>query len=152
MRADRSGVSPIVGTLILLAIVITVGTATWAYANSAVGTTLGTQGTQVASDVNKVREQLVIANVYANLTLPKTISVWIYNSGGVASTIKNVWATDLTTFDNVSPASFPATTVLPGNMTKVTLNIDPTNWSLINVKVEGGYGTTYTHLRGGPAP
>ena len=82
MQRARRAVSPIIGTIILIAIIITVGTATWAYANSAVSSTMRNQGEDVAQDVNLPKERYSIVNLLLNRTVSGSpnrdqLTIWV---------------------------------------------------------------------------
>ena len=159
MNKAKKGEGSILGVMLMLALVLTIGGATWSYANTSVGATLQTQGAKVASDVNTLQERYSIANLLLNRTVYASpnrdqLTLWIYNSGGVPSTIWDVWVSSSEAFGSAVPStqydpadSYRTVQIGVGELKAVVLKIDATGMTDIYVKVQGGNGAVFTYFQ-----
>ena len=144
MNRGRRAISPVLGTIILIAVVIAVGTATWAYANSAVGSQLQVQGEQVAKDVNTIKEKLTIVHL-ANTS--STMSIWVYNNGGVATSVRKVFVSDSSSFVDPVPGFTPVALSI-GELKKIDVNVPiGATWSTIHVKLLGENANIFIYFQ-----
>jgi hypothetical protein len=90
IRRNRTAVSPVIATTIILAITVTLGLMLWGFANSGVGSAT----TQYSQTVDKygefVGDRFVIANIDFDNPSPGSTSVWVFNSGKLPTTVSNL--------------------------------------------------------------
>ncbi len=79
---SRRGLTPVVATIILSAVVITVGGAIWSYSKSATTVVANDYINGTMSLLKEVTERFMIENV-GNSSDGSTLYVWVYNYGDV---------------------------------------------------------------------
>jgi FlaG/FlaF family flagellin (archaellin) len=101
---DRSGVSPVIATTIILAITVTLGLSLWSFANSGVGA--ATQSySEVITDIGEfTSDRFVVINVAYAHPSANAVTLWIYNSGENPTEVNNITLTckDCASFAPVS--------------------------------------------------
>jgi FlaG/FlaF family flagellin (archaellin) len=112
-KNNRSGISPVISTTIILAITITLGLGLWTFANSGVGSASQSYA-QVISNIGQyTNDRFVIANAAFDHPSANQITVWIYNSGTSSTEIDNIVLT-------CKDCSSPAFTLLTINKAQLT--------------------------------
>jgi len=126
MNRNRSGVSPIIATTILLAITIAVGLALWGFANSGVGNASVKYSQAVDSYGEFVGDRFVIANADFDNPSDGVIAFWIFNSGKLPTTISHVVLTCRDCGSDIPQADLAGSvTVAPKDLDKITLDLRP---------------------------
>ena len=159
MHRARKAVSPIVATIMMLGMVMTIGGATWSYANTAIGTTLQKEGQDVAKDVNTLQERYSIVNLLLNRTVYPSpnqdqVTLWIYNNGGAESIVWDIWVSGSESFGSPIPStqydptsSYRNVRIGVGELKSIVLKINATGLTDIHIKVVGQYGDVFTYLQ-----
>lgn len=83
---NRRGISPVIATIILSAVVITIGGAVWSYAQSAATVIADDYVDGTFSLINEVTERFVVEHAGYDST-GKILSTWVYNYGAVSVTV-----------------------------------------------------------------
>lgn len=138
----RSGVSPLIGTVILIAIVLVLGLATWGYANSAITARLSAQGQDVASGANAIRERFVILNL--NVSGSDDISIFIYNNGLIHTQIVELFVGNDQT---LSPIELSDVELPVGEIVKINFDHAYMNGDSLYVKAVGKFGGSVTYFQ-----
>ena len=89
----RRAVSPVIATTIILAITIVLGLSLWSFANAGVSTATQTYSDSVSEYGRFTADRFVIASVAFNHPSTDHVSLWVYNSGKVSTTIDTVLLT-----------------------------------------------------------
>ncbi len=82
------GITPIVATILLIAVTIIAGMGVFSYVNSQAGVSEKRLGDSTSSYLNFVNEKYLTVN--ANFSAKK-VTIWFYNSGNLTTTIKQIW-------------------------------------------------------------
>lgn len=78
---NRRGVSPIISSVILSAVVIAIGASVWSVTDSAASVMQNDYYEGVMESVENIKERFYIENIgYSNSSEPK-LEIWIYNYG-----------------------------------------------------------------------
>lgn len=86
-QRQRSGISPVIATTIILAITVVLGLALWIFANSGVSNATIQYSEAIEDYGNIVRNhRFVIANMDFDASTDK-IAFWVYNNGKIDATI-----------------------------------------------------------------
>jgi hypothetical protein len=80
---DRGGVSAVISNVILVGAVIAVGFSVMAWTYSQSSLYQAQYRESVSSDIDKLRERVSFEYVFYNSTAPKSLSVYLMNSGKV---------------------------------------------------------------------
>jgi flagellin-like protein len=157
----KKAVSPLISSIILIGIVIVVGGAAWTYANTAVGARLDAQGSEVANDVNSVKEKFAIVGVKVERgvfpsPLQDNVTIWIYNNGGVDTTISEIWISNSNSFGSAVDSSqyLPSTPwrgvgLSPGELKQIAFRVpDTSDWDEVHIKVLGQCGRVIVYTYG----
>lgn len=128
MSRKRSGVSPVIGSTIILGITVALGLALWSFANSGVNTATKQYADSVTDYSKLTTDRFVVPSVafdYANGVLQGAsaddITVFVYNSGRFETQILSV----LVTCKDCAPAFNPVTLVIdPSSLGTDDLNFD----------------------------
>jgi len=88
---SRRGVSEVIASVMLTAVVLTVGATVWFYSQSATTVMADTYIDETMTTLNEVIERFTIEHV-SNNTLRTQLYVWVYNYGDVQITV-DVYAT-----------------------------------------------------------
>ena len=148
----------------MVALTITVGFATWAWANGSATHNESNINGAVVNNLNQLNENYAI--VYANFPSSPTqnITVWFYNYGTSTLYIKQVWVSNVTdlmpittlplvnTTTHIVPTTngfcsskclvVPASSTVSANL-KITSNFQ--SGILYQIKAVAYYGTSYTY-------
>ncbi len=100
-KRGRHGVSPVIATVIILAITVALGLGLWSFVNGQVGTSTQSFANDITDYVNYVNDRYVLVNMAFNYDASKSItsppcpaqcaSVWIYNNGNVPVNVTGVF-------------------------------------------------------------
>ena len=159
LNPRKLAVSAVVGTIIMVAIVVPLGFALWAFANSSVGASVEAQGQRVSSDINTIKEKFVIVNI---ATSGSSVTFYVYNNGVVKTSIIAIYCgttsptTPVPAASITSPSPFPAPLDM-GRLQAFTFTVPvpavpvpACNFSpgdTMYVKVVGEYGTAATYFQ-----
>jgi flagellin-like protein len=105
----RRGLSEIVSTLLLVAVVVSLGVAVFAFASAGLGSLTGSFTGLMSGQGNVVAEHFVVEQVTYSFSGTLGSDVYARNVGTVASTLVSVYVVDQST--NTFVAQFPLTTV-----------------------------------------
>ena len=113
-KQRNRGVSPVIATVILAAVVIAIGGAVWSYAKGA--------STVIANDyvngtlelINEVVERFTIEHV-SHSSEGKTLTVWVYNYGDVDAEI-DLYANSTNSFNSTLGTVVESKTVVQINI------------------------------------
>ncbi len=81
-------ITPIVATILLIAVTVTAGAGVFSYVNSQAGVSEKRLGDSTASYLNFVNEKFLTVN--ANFSATR-VTIWFYNNGNFTTTIKQIW-------------------------------------------------------------
>ena len=94
----HSGVSPVIATVIILAVTVTLGIALWSFVNSEVNTSTEVFANEVTDYINYLNDRFIIVNiafshdaVAASSPPDNFVSVWIYNNGNLPLEVNAVF-------------------------------------------------------------
>lgn len=170
MRSRRA-VSALVGTIMMVALVIPLSFAVWAFANSAVGQTVNAQAERVSSDINTLSEKIVLVNMAFSPT-NEEVTLYVYNNGLLdteitavicdlcsPSSITSAQISSITSAGIPLPPTLPAT-VQKGKFVTITFNrcdptpcvspLTPISDQTVHVKVVAKYGTASAYFQKAP--
>jgi flagellin-like protein len=114
MNTDRRAVSPVIATTIILAITVALGLGLWGFANSGVGTATAQYSQTVDKYGEFVGDRFIIANIDFDNPSPGSISVWVFNSGKLSTTVSNLVLTcrdcgaEVPSVELVDPITIPS--------------------------------------------
>jgi flagellin-like protein len=115
----RRGVSEVIASIILTAVVLTVGGAVWSYAQSATIVLTNHYVNETLTVMKDVTERFVVEHV-SNDSASTHLYVWVYNYGGV-DIVADVYAN--ATRSSTSILKFKlGTTVTSGDMVKIDVS------------------------------
>lgn len=143
-KGCRRGVSEVISSVILTAIVLTVGCAVWFYAHSATSVMTNEYINETFNTMKEVLERFTVEHI-SNNTARTELYVWVYNYGEVDMEV-DVYATiDGTTYssDINNPLSIGS-----GDFAKATLTISASSGDKVEIKVHSrrqnnAYSTYY---------
>jgi flagellin-like protein len=122
-RPQRSrGITPVIATIILSAVVIAVGGAVWSYAQGAATVFANDYVNDTFTLLNEVIERFTIEHVCNNSDRDE-LYVWIYNYGEVDIVI------DLYANTSDNKGSFTGTEISSGEFVKITVSFSPPLYS-----------------------
>lgn len=96
----RYGVSPVIASVIILGITVTLGLALWTFVNSEVGTSTEVFANEVTDYINYLNDRFIIVNMAFQYDDPDIdactddnlcVTVWIYNNGNLPVKINSVF-------------------------------------------------------------
>ena len=97
----RSALSPVIASIILSAMVLTIGAGVWTYSNSAASVIASDYANDTIEMVNTIEERFIIEHVcFDNDTY--ILSIWVYNHGDVAISINSRITINNETYNNNS--------------------------------------------------
>jgi len=89
-KRTKRGLSTVVTGVIMLSAVAVLGTAVVAWSNSNLFTNQQILNTQLATNVNKIKESVVIENVWFQTGSPKYINITLNNVGTIGLNITSI--------------------------------------------------------------
>ena len=152
---SKKAISEVIGGILLLAVTIAIGFATWAWANGSAANSELNYGNAVASNMNYLNERYIIANANFPSGNYQQFTLWFYNNGNTTVYITTVWVSNSTglvqTFNQTSTSTGPncknCLEVPVGNVVSITLSLSTkmTVGSTYTFKSLGEYGQTYSY-------
>ena len=140
-KRSRRGLSTVVTGVIMLAAVAVLGTAIVAWSNSNLFTQQQVLNTQLSTNVNKIKESLVIENVWFNSSAPRFANITLNNVGTIGF---NVTQVDLGNHTTKHQTTTTNDAILPGGTYSYKINYDWLNNSTIKVTVTTARGNIFT--------
>lgn len=119
-RISRKGVSPVVGTVIIVAVTLVVGFAVMSFVRTESAASTSALGASSSSYTNQLRERFVITNLAFDITYSGGsfvsssgyITFWVYNNGNITAGIIQVFiGKSPTSLTPVSSFSLNPTTI-----------------------------------------
>jgi len=104
------GLSTIVTSVMMLSGVAILGTGVVAWSNSSLATEQQVLNTQLSTSVNKIKESLVIENIWFNSTSPRFVNVTMNNVGTIGLNVTEIQLGNSTTTHQINITNDP---VLP---------------------------------------
>jgi len=130
---SRRGISPVIATIILSAVVLTIGGAVWSYAQGASTMIATSYVNDTLTIMKEVTERFTVEHV-SNNTARTSLYVWVYNYGDVYITVDvyaNVTSSGtLYSTDTNNPLEIEA-----GGFAKATITISAVGGDEVAVKV-----------------
>lgn len=128
---SRRGISPVIATIILSAIVMAIGGAVWSYAQGASTVIATSYVNETMTIMREVTERFTVEHV-SNNTARTLLYVWVYNYGDVDITV-DVYAT-------ISGTTYSTDTNNPlkietGGFAKATITISAVGGDEVAIKV-----------------
>jgi len=128
---SRRGISPVIATIILSAVVLTIGSAVWSYAQGASTVIATGYVNDTLTIMKEVTERFTVEHV-SNDTSGTPLYVWVYNYGDVDITV-DVYAT-------ISGTTYSTNTNNPleieaGGFAKATITISAVSGDEVAIKV-----------------
>lgn len=80
IRASR-GFSSVLTSVLMVAVVITIGISVWGYAHSAATVMRSDYYDEVIESVYKIKERFAVENIVVNISTTPSIDVWVLNYG-----------------------------------------------------------------------
>ena len=77
----RRGMSSVLTTVLMCAVVISIGVSVWGFAGSAATVMRTDYFDEVMESVYKIKERFRIENIAVNMTAAPSVQVWIFNYG-----------------------------------------------------------------------
>lgn len=129
---SRRGISPVIATIILSAVVLTIGSAVWSYAQGASTVIATGYVNDTLTLMREVTERFTVEHV-SNNTARTELYVWVFNYGDVDITIDvyaNVTSSGMHTTDTNNPLEIEA-----GGFAKATITISAVGGDEVAIKV-----------------
>ena len=125
--------STIVTSVMMLSGVAILGTGVVAWSNSTLSTEQHVLNTKLTTNVNKIKESLVIENVWFNLTPPRFVNITMNNVGTIGLNVTEVQLGNSTTTHKITTYNDP---VLPGQPISYQINYDWQNNATVQVLIK----------------
>ncbi len=77
----RRGMTSVLTTIMMVAVVISIGVSVWGFANSAATVMRSDYFDEVMESVYKIKERFRIENIAVNTTAAPSVQVWVFNYG-----------------------------------------------------------------------
>ena len=77
----RRGMTSVLTTILMVAVVISIGVSVWGFANSAATVMRSDYFDEVMESVYKIKERFRIENIGVNISVAGSIEVWVLNYG-----------------------------------------------------------------------
>lgn len=116
---NRRGISPVIATIILSAVVITIGGAVWSYSQGAAIVIATDYVNGTLTLMNDVIERFVVEHVSKNND-GSVLYVWIYNHGSV-DVLVDVYANSTQSSEYIYKSTL-GTTIVSGDIKKVEVS------------------------------
>jgi hypothetical protein len=136
-------VSEIVSTLLLVAIVVSLGVIVFTFASGGLSSLTGSFTGLMTNQGNAAAEHFVVEMVSFTLTGTPGANVYVRNAGNVASTLVSVYVVDQTTGAVVG--QFPISTALDvGTYVNIPLSFTPSHGQTYSFTVTSSLGNSVT--------
>lgn len=127
------GLSTIVTSVMMLSGVAVLGTGVVAWSNSNLSANQEGLNTQLSTSVNKIKESLVIENIWFNLTPPRFVNITMNNVGTIGLNVTEIQLGNSTTTHKITMTNGP---VLPGQPISYQINYDWQNNATVQVLIK----------------
>jgi len=127
------GLSTIVTSVMMLSGVAVLGTGVVAWSNSNLSTEQHVLNTKLSTNVNKIKESLVIENVWFNSTSPRFVNVTMNNVGTIGLNVTEIQLGNSTTTHQINMTNG---SVLPGQSISYQINYDWQNNATVQVLIK----------------
>lgn len=125
LKRKKRGVSPIIASIILAAMVMVIGATVWSVATSASSVISSNYYDEVMESVENIKERFCIENIGVDSALTQ-LRIWVFNYGSIDLTIDVIRVTG---GNNISAHSVNIP-IAAGEFTLITL--EPTQISLLH--------------------
>ena len=116
MYKVRSGISPVISSLILSAAVLSIGGLIWSFSLGASTTTADIYVNDTLDMLNEMKERFDVENVSYDTTVDE-LRIWVYNYGEVDINV-DIYASLNSTISRLSQSNF----IVAGNTTQVDID------------------------------
>ncbi|MBI2185032.1 MAG: hypothetical protein HYU39_08760 [Thaumarchaeota archaeon] len=107
-NASRAAISDLFASLITLVITVVTGAAVFSFVNMQASVSASSYGETVNSQIQQLREKIIISNVAFNYPSSGQVRIWFYNYGETDTQIMELYVgTSPTSLVNVTSAGFP---------------------------------------------
>ena len=127
------GLSTIVTSVMMLSGVAVLGTGVVAWSNSNLSTEQQVLNTKLSTSVNKIKESLVIENIWFNLTPPRFVNITMNNVGTIGLNVTEIQLGNSTTTHQITQKNDP---VLAGKTISYQINYDWQNNATVQVLIK----------------
>jgi len=127
------GLSTIVTSVMMLSGVAVLGTGVVAWSNSNLSANQEGLNNQLSTSVNKIKESLVIENIWFNLTPPRFVNITMNNVGTIGLNVTEIQLGNSTTTHHITMTNDP---VLPGQPISYQINYDWQNNATVQVLIK----------------
>lgn len=83
IKRDHKGISPVLASIILSAIVLAIGAAVWGVTQSATGVMADSYYREVNASINRIKERFTVEHIGFENSTQEVLKVWVYNHGQV---------------------------------------------------------------------
>jgi len=129
---SRRGISPVIATIILSAVVLTIGSAVWSYAQGASTVIATGYVNDTLTIMKEVTERFTVEHV-SNNTARTSLYVWVYNYGEVDITV-DVYANVTSSSICYSTDTNDPLEIAAGGFAKATITISAISGDEIAIK------------------
>ena len=145
----RRGVSAVLAETLMIAVALSVGFALWGYVNGVSASAQQAYSQNIVESINQINERYMIAHAKMSTN---QVTVYFYNQGNLATSIKSIWIWDQTLGGTPSQTftGSPLPLALPSNaVTQVTLNLSfqITPGDTYYLKAQGYFGNICTYYQ-----
>ncbi|MHB8565869.1 MAG: archaellin/type IV pilin N-terminal domain-containing protein [Nitrososphaerales archaeon] len=95
-KRQRRAITPVIGAVLMIAVTIAVGFATWAWAKSSAQNSELNFGNAIGSNINYLKENFEAVNANFSSSSPQSATLWLYNNGNTTVYIKQIWISNIT--------------------------------------------------------
>jgi len=127
----RKGISTIIANLVMVAIVLTLATSLFIWANSSFGTYQGSAGLWFSTRSEAMRERFVVEEVWFTDAGAK-INIYVRNVGDIDITIADVYI-NRTRVEAAKVSPILSLSLSTGRVVQITVTLSPSKWSLGSV-------------------
>lgn len=143
----RRAISEMVSTLLLVAIVVSLGVLIFTFANAGLSSLTGNFGGLVSNGANAVSERFVVEQVTFVFSAPTGANVYVRNVGALASTLVSVYVVDQSNgaFQGQFAIASGSGAVNVGSyleITSTTVNFTPTHGHAYSFTVTSNLGNS----------
>ena len=121
-KRQRLAVSAVIGSIVMIAVTITVGFAAWAWARSAAVNAENNFGQAIGTNVVCLDENFVVTNANFSSTNTKLVTVWFFNNGNGTVNVASMTISNSTwSYNNATSTNLP--TIKTGAITIANFNV-----------------------------
>ena len=109
IKRENRGFSPVLASIILAAVVLTIGGAVWAVTQSATSVMANSYYREVNASINRIMERFTVEHItFDNSTGENLLRIWIYNYGNISIEVKYVYVEGDATGENTTGLQLPS--------------------------------------------